>query len=452
MQLSKYIIGALCAGAVAALGGGHIAATESKTTAAATPSSTMSVNAASRQQLKGHLIPAMMRAPIVGRVSPATRLTLTIGLSVRNMEAILEAADQVSNPKSPSYRKYVSPERFAALFGATIADYQTLLDWARSKNLTVTAHANRLVATVSGSVADIETALHVHLNYARRPDGTQFFAPDSEPSLDLAVPVEHIGGLENFIPPNRATGSGPGGGYQGTDFRNAYVPSVTLTGAGQKIGIFMLDGFAQNDINGYAALTGQSFLPIQVVPPNTGTTPGGEGTLDIEDALAMAPAAQIVAFTAPNSNRTQTLTNITDRKDIKQFTSSWFWYNGTTTDEVLMAQLAMQGQSFFQATGDSGAYTPTAHPNGNSGTLDNRLFPDITLVGRVRLRSRVSSLLCVQGDISTLRRQTGPRTEPLRQPGLAAAVGSKHLSRFRLINRVSPVTMGHLRATETFRT
>jgi subtilase family serine protease len=199
------------------------------------------------------------------------------------------------------------------------------------------------------------------------------------------VPVEHISGLEDFVLPQRATGSGQAGGYQGTDFRNAYAPFVTLTGLGQTIGIFMLDGFAQSDIGGYAALTGQSFLPVQTVPPNTGTRPGVEGTLDIENALAIAPGAQMVAFTTPNNNFTQILTNMTDRPDIKQFSSSWFWYNGTTTDEALMAQLAMNGQSFFQATGDGGAYPCGALPNVASGTLDDRQFPYTTLVGGTSL-------------------------------------------------------------------
>ena len=83
--------------------------------------------------------------------------------------------------------------------------------------------------------------------------------------------MEHIGGLDNFMVPTNAGGSGSGGTYQGTDFRNAYAPQMTVTGKGQKIGIFMLDGFAQSDINGYATQTGQSFLPVEIVPAKTVT-------------------------------------------------------------------------------------------------------------------------------------------------------------------------------------
>jgi hypothetical protein len=106
--------------------------------------------------------------------------------------------------------------------------------------------------------------------------------------------------------------------------------------------------------------------------------------LDIDMALSMAPRAQIVVFLG---NDTAILTNMTDRPDIKQLTSSWFWYDGTTTDEHLMNVLASQGQSFFQASGDGGPY-PAGWPNAakySSPNLDCRQFPNITIVGGTSL-------------------------------------------------------------------
>ncbi|HEV1286372.1 MAG TPA: S53 family peptidase [Bryobacteraceae bacterium] len=332
----------------------------------------------SRQHLNGHLTAEMRSAPVEGRVPPTTQLTLSIGLVIPNRSELIETARSIADPRSPAYRKYLTPEQFADRFGATPADYQSVVEWAKSNNLTVTTHRNRFVVNVEGSVADIEPALGVHLNNHLRGDGTVFFAPDAEPSLALPVPVEHIGGLDNFMVPTNAGGSGSGGTYQGTDFRNAYAPQMTLTGKGEKIGIFMLDGFAQSDINGYAKQTGQSFLPVQIVPAKTVLTPGKEGTLDIEASLSMAPAAQVVVFVG---SPTTILTNMTDREDIKQFSSSWFWYSGTTTDVNLMLELGMHGQSFFQASGDSGAYIVGVFPKYVSGSLDCRQFPSITIVG-----------------------------------------------------------------------
>jgi subtilase family serine protease len=335
-----------------------------------------------RQQLTGHLTPDMLQAPLVGRVPPDTELTITVGLVIKNEAALVDTAEQIADSASPSYRKYLTPEQFGDLFGAAPADYQALIDWGHAHNLTVTEHKNRFVANMTGAVADIEKALNIHMNYRLRRDGTQFLAPDAEPSIDLAVQVEHIAGLEDFLPPERAGGSGPGGTYWGTDFRHAYAPGMTMTGAGQKIGIFMLDGFAQSDIDGYAKATGQSFLPVEEVPAHTKTTPGDEGTLDVESALAMAPAAQVVVFLG---NETQILTNMADSKDIKQFSSSWFWYNGSKTDVNLMLQLGTQGQSFFQASGDSGSYPTGVFPKYVYNKLDCRQFPSITIVGGTSL-------------------------------------------------------------------
>jgi subtilase family serine protease len=383
--IRNHIVVALGAVLLSAWSGGDILAADATSTGTTTLSAAVSLNGAGRQQLQGHLTPEMKAAPVVGPVPPTKQLTLTIGLALKDTNALIDAANQVSDPKSPSYRKYLSPDQFADTFGATPADYQTLLEWGRSNNLTVTPHKNRIAATVVGSVANIEAALDIQLNYRKRPDGTWFFAPDAEPSLSLALPIEHISGLENFVLPTRAGGSGSNGEYQGTDFRNAYAPSVTLTGAGQTIGIFMFDGFAQSDINGYAAVTRQTFLPVQEVPANTATTPGVEGSLDVEMTLSMAPAAQIVVFLGGDG--AEILANMADRDDIKQFSSSWFWYDGTTADETLMAELAMQGQSFFQASGDGGAYAVGVFPSSKytSPNLDSRQFPFITIVGGTSL-------------------------------------------------------------------
>jgi subtilase family serine protease len=337
-----------------------------------------------RQQLNGHVTAEMTNAPLVGRVAPSTQMTLTIGLVIRNSAELAQVASEIADPNSPSYRQYLTPEQFADRFGVSPAGYRSVLDWAQSNNLTATPHRNRFVATVSGQVADIEHALNIHLNYHLRSDGTQFFAPDGEPSVAFSVPVDHISGLSNFSPPERAGGSAPGGSYQGNDFRNAYAPGITLNGTGQQIGILMFDfdGFTQSDINGYGAQVGHSYLPVQLVPASTLLTPGIEGTLDVEAALSMAPAAQVVTFIGSDS--TTILSEMTDRPGVRQFSSSWNWHDGTTTEQNLMQNIATNGGSFFQASGDGGPW-PLNYFNCTSGSLDNRSYPKITIVGGTNL-------------------------------------------------------------------
>ena len=107
------------------------------------------------------------------------------------------------------------------------------------------------------------------------------------------------------------------GTYFGNDFRNAYVPGTTLTGAGQTVGLFEFDGFYSSDIAAYAAAAGngRTNIVIQTVlldgyngVPTTGANSGnGEVSLDIEMAMAMAPGlAKIVVFEGnPNNSCTQ---------------------------------------------------------------------------------------------------------------------------------------------------
>ena len=106
---------------------------------------------------------------------------------------------------------------------------------------------------MSGSAAAVEKVFHVKLNVYQHPtENRNFFAPDTEPSIDFNLPILHVSGLDNFSIPRPAglkknslnngpagiapaSGSGPNGSgaYFGNDFRAAYAPGVTLDGAGQ---------------------------------------------------------------------------------------------------------------------------------------------------------------------------------------------------------------------------
>jgi subtilase family serine protease len=263
MKLHGYVFAALGATALASV----VVACSGQPGAAMSQDGT--TLAEGRQQLSGHLTPEMQHARIVGRVPAAAQMSVTLGLSVPDHAALDAFAKGVSDPASPTYRQYLSPEQFGETFGASAADYQAVLDWARAKNLQVEAHPNRLTAHLTGAVADLEAAFAVHFSYALRADGTQFHVVDAEPSLDLAVPVEHISNLENFVLPRPALGggSGPGGIMTGYDFRHAYAFGTSLTGAGQTIGIAMLGGVLQSDVDAYAKEVGLSPTPspIQIV-------------------------------------------------------------------------------------------------------------------------------------------------------------------------------------------
>ena len=222
-----------------------------------------------QQQLTGHLTPDIAKTPIVGPLSPTMPIELSVGLPVRNGSGLDQLVQQVSDPKSPSYRQYMTVPQFADNFGATASDYQAVLNWAQSKGLTVVrTFPNLLSVTVSGTAQTVEQALYIELQRRLRPDGTVFYALDREPSLDLATPVGYIDGLNNLFVSKPATGSGapnnnptsPEGpnDYIGPDFRLAYEACMpdSQSGAGQTVGLVGGDGFSLADINQYAAAEG----------------------------------------------------------------------------------------------------------------------------------------------------------------------------------------------------
>ena len=70
----------------------------------------------------------------------------------------------------------------------------------------VGTHPNRTLLDVRASVENIEGALHLRMNrYAHPTENRSFFAPESEPSLDLTVPVLYIAGLSDFAKPHPAS-------------------------------------------------------------------------------------------------------------------------------------------------------------------------------------------------------------------------------------------------------
>jgi len=168
-------------------------------------------------------------------------------------------------------------------------------------------------------------------------------------------------------------GSGASSTLTAADLRNAYVPCAgsQLTGAGQTIGLFAITEFNSNDITSYQTknniqVTSPQVTRIDGAPKNGGSQV--EATLDIEMANALAPGAQIVVFEGPNDRSAgtiadvlHTMSNLGGFLGINQFSSS-LGFDSDSNSRQAMYQFAAQGQSFFQSTGDSGAYVDSTIP------------------------------------------------------------------------------------------
>ncbi|MEO7719031.1 MAG: RICIN domain-containing protein [Capsulimonas sp.] len=324
--------------------------------------------------LRGHgsVHRGVAQSRALSRLDASSGLELAISLPVRN-QALLDATIQeLYDPNSPNYHQYFSVDDFNKTFGPTDQDYNTVITFLKAHGLAVSqTYKNRMIVDVRGSIGSIEQTFHVHMNRYQHPtENRTFFGPDAEPTVDQSVPILDVTGLDNFTLPkpkstrvssvavSSATGTAPGGGYRGNDYRAAYCPRVTLDGKGQTIALFQFGSYYPADITSYCTQSGLPPASVsQVLLNGVSSTPAAgsdtlEQSLDIEMTHAMAPAANILFYTG--NNAADIWNRIATDNIAKQVSSSWSVSPPPSTLNQILQQMATQGQSVFNASGDGG--------------------------------------------------------------------------------------------------
>lgn len=371
-------------------------------------------DAAGMKTLHGHVPAIVSKLAPISSVPATNTLHLAIGLPLRNQDRLNTLLKEVSDPASPNYRHYLSTEEFTAQFGPTKEDTQAVIQFAEANGLTVKhVHSNNMLIEVDGQASDVEHAFNVTLhNYHLASENRDFYAPDQEPTVSTNLPVLDVQGLNSYVRPKPRLhtgqiktpthlGSGGFGTYLGNDFRPAYVPGTTLTGAGQNVALFEYDGYIASDITDYEQLSSitTSVVLTNILLQGFSGAPqfGGqdEVTLDIDMILAMAPGVnQIQVYEGnlavaylPNL----VLSQIAIDNKARQISCSWGWSGGpsATTDQIFQ-QMILQGQTFFDASGDVCAFLPPGQPGSvDDPTLANAPSDDpyITQVGGTVLQT-----------------------------------------------------------------
>ncbi len=335
------------------------------------------------QVVRHPLAAGAQNAAPLGRLAGTNRLHLAIGLPLRDPEGLTKLLRELYDPSSPNYHHYLSVAEFTERFGPTPGDYEAVAAFAQSHGLQVVLrHPNRLVLDVEGTAGEVEQALHVQLNrYAHPAENREFYAPDGDPKLELGVSVLGISGLDNYALPRPRvqakpltgtadampnTGSGPGGTYMGQNFRKAYAAGTTLTGTGQIVGLLEFDGYTASDITYYEAAAGLPNVPLSnVLLDGFGGLPTGTGgevevSLDIEMAISMAPSlSQTIIYEAgPYGDWHDMLSRMATDNLAKQISCSWYIPDGPADPvaDGIWQEMAVQGQTFFNASGDGDSY------------------------------------------------------------------------------------------------
>jgi len=116
-----------------------------------------------RQSVRAQAPVAAKLAQPLGILPTTEPLSVAITLPFRNQEALTNLLRDISNPKSPDYRHYLTREEFTERFGPSEQDYNAVKKFAQAHGLGIrNEHANRMMLEVGGTVGDNLNTLSVH--------------------------------------------------------------------------------------------------------------------------------------------------------------------------------------------------------------------------------------------------------------------------------------------------
>ncbi len=283
--------------------------------------------------------------------------------------------------------KHMSRAEYENAHGADPADLNQIRKFAQEYGLKVhdtgTELARRTVM-VSGTVSNLQKAFNVELKEYSHPKGNfrGRVGAISVPS-EYADMIKGVFGLDNRpqAEPHFRRLQQPAGKHKTHGATASHDPNEVAQiydyppgdGTGQCIGLIELGGgFQLNDISNY--FSSLNINPPQVISvsvdggTNSPTTPDsadGEVMLDIEVAGAIAPAAKIVVYFAPNTDQgfldaiTTAVHDSTNQPSVISISwgsaeSNWTSQAMTNFDEAFQSAAAM-GVTVCVAAGDNGS-------------------------------------------------------------------------------------------------
>jgi subtilase family serine protease len=381
------------------------------------------------------MAPMVAKSTFVAPLETKQEIGVTLCLPLSDPKGAAEFAQRVSTPGDALFHQYITPQEFAARYGANTTDYAALKEWAASVGLKVSQESiARTVLTVRGTVGQMQTIFKTQLNKYRGPDGAEFYSASFSPIVPdaIASKVSSVLGLtasRQFAPhlkigkvlgespnsnavdatgkSNGTHGSGPGGGYSAANLRTAYgIPAFGKYQSNTAVALFEQGGFSNSDVTKYATenkLQLPKLTPIGVDhSPTTVSDPNveGEAVLDIdmvmainpqvseilvyEDSIDPYPTALLDALTqVADDNKVQVLSISYGDDEANQGTAAMEAENG------VLAQLTGQGVTVLASAGDNGAYG--RGPNGPYNVADPSSQPFVTAVGGTTLFTDANS-------------------------------------------------------------
>lgn len=361
------------------------------------------------------LVGSLLAAPVVPSSQQAD---LTVYIRQPRAAEAAGYADAVSDPHSPLYRHFLTPDQYRARFAPTDATVATVDDYLRGAGLVVeNSPANHLYVQARGTLTQVRQAEHA-VPAAVTPLVAGMSLRDAAPQaapLPAATPVTCSSySFQHFaaLPPAYGRTEFPtqGCGYTPQQLHDAYDTSGLLAhgidGRGVRLAVLLyypiptvvsdIDRFDTN--HGAPPLApGQltEVLPPSFVEPPPAACPLAdsqqEAEGDLETAHDMAPGAQLRYVAAASCDPQDILdaTNeIVDQHLADVVTNSYTLAFATVPAAVQQAahqafvQAAIEGISLFYGSGDLGDVSPAL---GSPQTTWPESDPYVTSVGGTSL-------------------------------------------------------------------
>lgn len=242
-------------------------------------------------------------ARYLGRHAPDASLDVTLVLRRRNPL-------DTTTPPLPQATRHAD---FGARFGADPDDLDRLRGFGRQHGLQELAcEPGRRTLHLRGTVQALQRAFGVQLGrYELAPGGAVYVGCAQAPTLPDPSVIAVLGLDRRPVarPHFRVAQAQPVNTYTPPQVGQLYDFPAGTDGSGQVIAIIELGGgYRQADLDTYFGSLGLATPAITAVPVDGGgNQPGGaadaEVMLDIEVAGALAPAAQLAVYFAPNTDQ-----------------------------------------------------------------------------------------------------------------------------------------------------
>jgi kumamolisin len=342
------------------------------------------------KKLHGHIPSKVKDFSDQGKVADEQIMPITVALELNNESDLETKLNQMYQVGSATYHQFLTPAQFRSQYAPTAQQLAQVSSLLQAQGMTgVTVSDNKLYVKASGPVSAINSIFHTEIHQYQDAQSKQYFAPAYELQVPMESGIKAVVGLQNVTQARKhsvrandqshSTGSGPSGGLSPSDVRTAYNIPTSVTGAGQTLALFELDGYTASDIAAYESEFSLPSVPLQnvLVDGATGAAGGGadEVTLDIELMTAIAPGvSKILVYEGPNSEASilDVYAKIASDNLAQSVSSSWgssedsMSASSIQAEDTVFKQMAAQGQSFYSAAGDSGS-----DDNGSSLSVDD---------------------------------------------------------------------------------